>query len=396
MGKGKLGRKRGTRNRGYHYRKGRGWYALDGNRRTPLCYADGRHIKVKDTNPVEVEQAYRRWQVAQQAQQRAAAAEATTESSLAEATLEAVCGAYLAHVKATGAKSTYYGRANTLFDFCRALPGRCRPKGETPPAVAERCHHHAYGQLAASALTALHIDEWLNAHPAWKGCRRLRIQALKRAMSYGVERQLIKVNPIAGYKVGKSRGRITYFTPEQEAALLRQANPGLRMAIQVCIRTGLRYGAEYIPLTAQQIVDLGDRMEWRVTPKRTKRSEKYRLVRVADAAIIALAREQINRHPAGPIFRNERGDPWKGDNLTMAFTRLRRRVERIEGIQFDADACMNTCRHTYAKRTLQGYWTGKPTTTETLARLMGNTPHVCWEHYVQWCEAYNSALWEAC
>ena len=149
-------------------------------------------------------------------------------------------------------------------------------------------------------------------------------------------------------------------------------------------------------MTAQQVVDLGDRMEWRVTPKQTKRADKYRLVRVTDPAILALVRKQIARHPKGPIFRNESGEPWKSDNLTVAFTRLRRRVEEQEHIQFDSDACMNTCRHTYAKRTLQGYWTGKPTTIETLARLMGNTPQVCWDHYVQWCEAYNAALWEAC
>jgi integrase len=245
-------------------------------------------------------------------------------------------------------------------------------------------------------LTALHVDTWLNSHPTWKNGRRSRIQALKRALNYAVERQLIPANPIASYKVGKSRGRITYFTPEQEAALFRRARPALRIALHVCIRTGLRYGAEFVSLAAQQIVDLGNKMEWRVTPKKTKRSEKYRLVRVVDQQIIASVREQIKQFPVGPIFRNESGNPWKPDNLTVAFTRLRRRVNRLDGIQFDADACMNTCRHTYAKRVLEGYWTGKPTTIETLARLMGNTPQVCWGHYVQWCEAYNEALWEAC
>jgi integrase len=240
------------------------------------------------------------------------------------------------------------------------------------------------------------VDGWLNSHPTWLNGRRLRIHALKRALNYAVERNLIAENPIARYKVGRSRSRITYFTPEQEAALVKHAAPNLRMAIQVCIRTGVRYGAEFVTLTAQQIDDLGDRMEWRVTPKRTKKSEKYRLVRVTDPAILALTREQMKKYPQGPIFRNESGNPWIPDNLTVSFVRLRRRVEKLEGIQFDTDACMYSCRHTFAKRTLQGYWTGKPTTIETLARLMGNTPQVCWKHYVQWCEAYNSALWEAC
>jgi integrase len=407
MGKSKRGRKRGTRTKGYHYRKGRGWYALDGTRRVPLTYLNGEHIKQKDSDPAEIKQAYQRWQTAE------AAAEAAREAAMAQerppdpgnVTMAEVCDAYLAYVAATGAKTTHYGRANALFDFCCALPARFRRKDGQPAEYTadeveamkrERCGHPPYGSLPVAKLTPLHVDAWLNAHPTWKNSRRNRIQAVKRALNYAVQRQLILENPIAAYRVGKSRGRITYFTPEQEAALLKHAHPGLEMAVRVCIRTGLRYGAEFVPLTAKQIVDLGDRMEWRVTPKKTKKSEKYRLVRVTDPAILALTREQMERFPSGPIFRNESGNPWKPDNLTVAFTRLRRRVERLEGIQFDPDACMNTCRHTYAKRTLQGYWTGKPTTIETLARLMGNTPQVCWDHYVQWCEAYNAALWEAC
>jgi hypothetical protein len=117
---------------------------------------------------------------------------------------------------------------------------------------------------------------------------------------------------------------------------------------------------------------------------------------LSSGKIVAACYPRLTSDSRSRRYGSGRDQPWKADNLTVAFTRLRRRVERVEGIQFDADACMNTCRHTYAKRTLQGYWTGKPTTTETLARLMGNTPQVCWEHYVQWCEAYNTALWEAC
>jgi hypothetical protein len=65
-------------------------------------------------------------------------------------------------------------------------------------------------------------------------------------------------------------------------------------------------------------------------------------------------------------------------------------------MRFDEDCCMYSCRHTYAKRTLQGYWSGKATNIETLAQLMGNSAQVCCEHYLQWCESYTEPLWEAC
>ncbi len=161
------------------------------------------------------------------------------------------------------------------------------------------------------------------------------------------------------------------------------------------IRTGLRYGIEFTTLTKDQIADMGNRMEGRVTPKKTKTTQKYRIVRVTAPEIIAITRQQMEEFPAGPIFRNRNGGPWTPSNLTTAFVRLRRRVEKRESLKFDADACMYSCRHTYAKRTLQGYWTGRAATIETLAKLLGNTPQVCWKHYVQWCESYSEPLWEA-
>lgn len=54
-----------------------------------------------------------------------------------------------------------------------------------------------------------------------------------------------------------------------------------------------------------------------------------------------------------------------------------------------------SCRHTFAKHILSGHVTGKPSSIETLAGLMGNTPSVCWRHYAQWCDDYNEPLWAA-
>jgi len=398
MGKAnKRGRQRGGRNRGYYYRKGRGWYAVAGTRSVPLTYINGVPIRDKDTDPTEIRQAHRRFELAQLEVQ------ASIQPQPHSATLAEVCDAYLAHIAASGAKSTHYGRANILFDLCFALPAKWRRKtvprlDYTPDEKAamrkERCQHPPYGALEAAKLTPLLVDNWLDAHPTWK-TRRTYIQTVKRALSYAVERQLIDENPIAAYKVGRARGRITYFTPEQELLLLKHARPALKAAIQVCIRTGLRYGVEFVTLTAEQVVDSGDRMEWRVTPKKTKASQKYRTVLVKDPTILDITRQQIARYPTGPIFRNSHGGCWDPGVLTVAFVRLRRRVTRLEGVQFDADACMNTCRHTFAKRVLAGYWSGQPQTIETLARLMGNTPQVCWNHYVQWSPAYNQALWDA-
>jgi integrase len=397
----KIGRRKGSRTKGYYYRKGRGWYAKDGTRNVPLIYPSGEHIRERNAAPEAVKEAFERWKTATQiVKQNARKADARD----AAITLERVCDLYLSHVQMTGSEATHYSRANTLFDLCYGIPAKFRrKKGESTEFTAEekramqkeRCEHPPYGNLPAIALTPLHVDEWFNAHPTWERSRRTRVQALKRALNYAVERKLIPYSPIKGYVAGKSGSRVTYFTDEQEAALMKHANPALRMALQVCIRTGLRYGIEFTTLTKDRVSDMGDRMEWRVTPKKTKTTQKYRIVRVTAQNIIAIVRQQMKLYPTGPIFRNRNGEPWTQSNLTTAFIRLRRRVEKKEQIQFDPDVCMYTCRHAYAKRTLQGYWTGKATTVETLAKLLGNTPQVCWKHYVQWCDSYTEPLWEA-
>ena len=55
---------------------------------------------------------------------------------------------------------------------------------------------------------------------------------------------------------------------------------------------------------------------------------------------------------------------------------------------------MYTCRHTFAKRILGGYW-GKPVALEVLAGLMGNTRQVYWSHYGQWYDDYLDPPWDA-
>ncbi|NLY02120.1 MAG: hypothetical protein GXY83_39050 [Rhodopirellula sp.] len=54
-------------------------------------------------------------------------------------------------------------------------------------------------------MIPLEIDQWLNAYKGWKGCWRTRIQDVKRAVNYAVEKGLIPTNPIRGYKTPKLR-----------------------------------------------------------------------------------------------------------------------------------------------------------------------------------------------
>jgi len=361
----------------------------------PLCFEDGTHIKDSAASERDLKEALARHLLDRQQQP---AKEPDADVAILE-----VCQAYLANAKATGAAKTHHDRADTLFDFCFGIPPEFRNKKNETKRLSEARRkeaeskriHAGYGRKKVPELLPLDIDRWLNAHSTWNGGRRSRIQAVKRALNYGVESGLIQENPIKGYRTPRSVARVTYLTPEQEEACYEHSNRFFADALRVCIRTGARFGSEFATVTSEHITAIDDnRMEWKFRPEEVK-TRRLRIIRITDPNIIALVRKQMSHQRKGtPIFRNTKGDPWRRPSLSLAFRILKKRLAK-KNIVLDKDACMYSTRHTYAKRILQGHWSGKATNIETLARLMGNTPQVCREHYLQWSEIDNDPLWDA-
>lgn len=372
------GRRKGSRNKGYFYRKGRGWFAKDaGGRFIPLTDEDGNRLRDKDVPEATVKEAYARFVVSKP--------ERTSDLTLWE-----LAKHYLADIERTkGADTTREARADLLFDLCTGFGRKWRGSDEQPNSD-ERIHD-GYGRMAAEQLRPFHLLAWLDAHAGWgAGTTRLALQAVKRMMNFGVETGLIERNQIKGMAVPAAGARITCISPEQEQALLREARRPLREAITVLIRTGMR-PHEFAQLTAAHIRDHGDKMEFQFRADETK-PRRARTVRVADPEIIDLVRQHLKRK--GPIFRNTTGGTWIVKSLSRAFLRAKNRAE-AKDVEFDPDCCLYSCRHTFAKRVLTGYWSGRPVPIEILARLMGNSPQVCRDNYLQWSDSYVQPLWDA-
>jgi integrase len=224
---------------------------------------------------------------------------------------------------------------------------------------------------------------------------RIAIQSVKRAFNYGVEMGLIPSNPFKGFKAGVGGKRVTYFTDAQELAIYKFAPKPLALMVEVCIKTGARYGSEYACLTAKHVEETPSGMRWRFSPQEQKtgsKTHKERVIYVPDK-LADIVREQVKKHPTGVIFPNSHGTKWKLATVKENFSRLKKKLKN-NGVVLDHDACMYSTRHTYAKRMLGGYY-GKPVTLDVLAGLMGNTPQVCYEHYAKWCEAYTDPLFDA-
>jgi integrase len=384
-----MGRRAGGHNKGYWYRKGRGWYASEGGQPIPLLNSAGSPLKAPDTPDDELRESYARYLLERKkkAKQLAMGDKALVLS---------IVVAYLDYCKANNRASTYQKRGEYLFDFCFGLPSRFWDYGngkKVPKPKKTDYIHKGYGSKEVGQLIPMDIQQWVDKHPTWgKGTRRIAIQGLKRAMSYAVEMGLIKTNPIKGYKVQVGGKRITFFTPEQEQSLLKYAGKPLGEVIKVLIRTGARYGSELIKLTSRHVEETPAGMVWKFSAEEAK-TNKPRTIYISED-IADIVRTLIKRYPTGPLFRTQKGKPWVIRNIRSAFVLLKKKLIN-KGIKLDKDACLYTCRHTFAKRTLGGYWTGKPATIEQLAGVMGNSRQVAWDYYGQWCDNYTEPLWQA-
>lgn len=139
------GRPKGSRNRGFFFRDGRGWFTKVGGRFVPLEYENGDRMRDKNTPLADVKAAYFRLM--------AAPAEPSRE---ADVSILQVCTAYLAMVEDSGAASTFTSRQNTLFDFCFGLPSRFIARnGNSPPKPqASDYIHKGYGRMPVSEASA--------------------------------------------------------------------------------------------------------------------------------------------------------------------------------------------------------------------------------------------------
>jgi integrase len=380
------GRKRGSRNKGYFYRAGRGWSAkTKAGKFKRLKDENGKPLTDPNLPEAVVKLAHARFLLT-------APAQSATGSGV---TLLEVCDSYLAYARHNGAAAnTVECRADTLFDLCFGLPPRFRPGRKHKPTATDKIHG-GLGGMAVADLKPHHIESWMAAHAGWTPSgNRTRIQAVKRALNRAVKSGLIASNPLRGMEMPKGRARISYIDQIQEAALLKHSSPALRIALKVLLRTGMRCGCEFGKLTASHVTDHGDKIEIQFKPAESK-NRKKRTVRISDPEILAMIRKAMKEHPQGAIFRSNSGKPWVTRQMSLCFRRTKARAEAA-GTKFEPDTVLYATRHTFAKRCLTGFWTGKPTSIQVLAQLMGNTPKVCQDNYLQWTSNFDAPLWEAC
>jgi len=366
------GKRRQAHGSAWHWKQTDAWYYTEpGTRkRVPLFDESGDRIRGKE-NKDTARKALARVKLADELPPRPA-------SNTVEWTVARVCDLYLSDLHRTANPEWARQVEKWLNDLC------------------------AYcGALRVSEFKKGHLRTWLQRKPNWSdSTKRNFIGCVIAAFNYCRKFEDLDINPVAGYEKPPATVRITAFTPDEEKAVYAATDEAFGTFLKACILTGARPYSELARITAEHVVETEAGMMYvlkaktadgRPGHKSAKKTGKDRRI-LLTAEMEKITRKLLRSAPLGsglPLFRSTRGRPWTRVNCVQRFRQLRKQLS------LPADRCIYTARHTFAKRTLSGYYTGQLVTIEVLAGLLGNTPKTCWAHYAQWCATYSDPLWSA-
>lgn len=197
------------------------------------------------------------------------------------------------------------------------------------PAWAERSWYTLerlilprFGLTKLSGLRRDEIEAWyaerlgqVKTSTANKELARLK-HLLSRAVAWGY----LKANPAKAIsKTKEPTGRVRYLTPEEREALLREANPVLRLYILAALHTGARRGE----LLRLRWVDVD--MKARIITFRNTKNGDARSIPMTDTLRDALQTLPRPINAEAPVFPQR--DPLV---LTRSFTRLVKRLGLVD------------------------------------------------------------------
>jgi integrase len=181
--------------------------------------------------------------------------------------------------------------------------------------------------LTTDRLRPFHVQQWLDANPAWKTGKRGAVIAVQRAFNWAVRMGLIAANPIRSIEKPKPGRRDHVITAEEFGIILSLVrDEGFRDLLTACWETGCR-PQEALSVEARH-VDAANGC-WVFPVEESKGKKHQRIVYLTDAAL-AITRRRMLANPRGPLFRNTDGVPWSASSLNCRFARLRLALGRMK------------------------------------------------------------------
>jgi len=188
------------------------------------------------------------------------------------------------------------------------------------------CTH--YGRFSVTDLNAGHVTAWLNSQGKWNSTtKRNAITALKRGFNWAVKNRGLDRNPILGMEKPEAKRRTAFVTPQEFDELLSHVDDvPFRDLLIVSYDSGSRpqelkqLEARHIQLDKHRAVIPGEEAKGGIT----------RAIYFPSDRTLDIIRRLVKEHPAGPLFRNGKGNPWTAFAVKLRFERIQIAIGRQE------------------------------------------------------------------
>lgn len=222
------------------------------------------------------------------------------------------------------------------------------------------------GGLMVAKLKKYMVTEWLDAEDEWQdNTKNAAVRALKGALNWAFDQEMIDANPIARYKAPSRSGRELWLNDAEFKRLLALVNDEFADYLTFAFETGARPQETRI-LAAKHF----DGTKFTLDRKDSKGKKDKRVI-YCNERMQKLVAGLVRLYPEGPIFRNADGGPWKPNAVRSRFKRgAKKKGQPPIGLAVKMEMpglCAYTMRHSFCTNALI-----RGVDVLTVAQLMGH------------------------
>lgn len=220
-------------------------------------------------------------------------------------------------------------------------------------------------RLAVVRLKRYQVQEWLDGEDEWAdNTKNAAVRALKAALNWGVDMELIVSNPITRFKAPRRTGRELWLDPEQFKRLVASVlDDEFKQYLTFAFQTGAR--PQETRIVAAKHFD-GSKL---TIPRVDAKGKRHPRIIYLNPAMQKLVAGLAELYPHGPLFRNLDGQPWKSSAVRCRFNRTKK-GQPASGLAQRmgmSGLCAYTMRHSFCTNALI-----RGVDVLTVAQLMGH------------------------
>jgi integrase len=177
-----------------------------------------------------------------------------------------------------------------------------------------------YGRIRIGDLNTGHVTAWLNSQVRWNSTtKRNAITALQRGFNWAVENRGLDRNPIHGMEKPEAKRHTAVLTAaEFDEILKRVEDVPFRDLLMVSYDSGSRpqeikrLEARHVEIDKQRAVIRSEEAKGGIP----------RAIYFPTERSLEIIKRLVSDHPTGPLFRNNKGNPWTSFAVKLRFERL--------------------------------------------------------------------------